>query len=53
MLVYVGLAVGSLHPADSCAPGEAAERHKHLWGVLKDKQVQNLSLYVYFCTSHV
>lgn len=32
----------SLRPSDSCIPGEAAERHKQLWGVLRDKQVQNV-----------
>lgn len=42
--VCIGLAVCSLRPIDSCAPGEAPESHKQLWGVLRDKQVWNLSL---------
>jgi hypothetical protein len=41
--VCAGLAVCSLRPIDSCIPGEAAEHHKQLWGVLRDKQVQTLS----------
>jgi hypothetical protein len=40
----VGMAVCSLQPADNGTVGEASERKKQLWAVLKDKQVLNLSL---------
>ncbi|KDR16213.1 huntingtin [Zootermopsis nevadensis] len=39
--IFSGVAVCSLRPSDSCIPGEAAERHKQLWGVLRDKQLSS------------